>query len=78
MATVRKVTAKKSNITGRASGENGALKLYTANAQLPAKERTIPVSAASAPKKKYSKPVINKICLRLAPKVRSNTLSCIR
>ena len=39
---------------------------------------TIPVSADNAPRKRYSNAVMAKICLRLPPKVRSKTLSCIR
>jgi hypothetical protein len=70
--------AKNSNNAGNRSALNGISKLNFASSQLPTKAIKIPVAADKAPKKKYSIAVIANICLRLAPMVRSSTLSCIR
>src|SRR6266498_1800998 len=64
--------------TGDHDGVKEAWKIYFASAQLPASERIIPVAAANAPKKKYSSAVMINICLRLAPSVLNNTVSCMR
>lgn len=63
---------------GKICGEKVVSKLYLAKAQLPAIEITKPVPAAKEPKKKYSIDVIASICIRLAPMVRSSTLSRMR
>ena len=70
--------AKNNNKAGSMLALNGISKLYFANNQLPTKAIRIPVAADNAPKKKYSIAVIARICFRLAPMVRSNTLSWIR
>ncbi len=76
--TVKEVIKRKSKSTGKSSGLKLVSKLKTANAQLAISDKIIPAPAAKAPRKKYSRAVMIKICLRLAPMVRSRTLSRIR
>ena len=78
MITVSREMLTKMINTGHHAGVKDASKVYVASAQLPANDRMIPVMAAKAPKKKYSSAVMMSICLRLAPSVRSNTVSCMR
>src|SRR5687768_13260122 len=63
---------------GNTGGMNVVSKVKRPNAQLPANAKIMPVAAAKAPRNKYSSAAIENICLRLAPNVRSNTLSWIR
>src|SRR6187401_3099951 len=58
MITVNPQIERKTRKRGSHSRVNGILKVYLASIQLPARDITIPVKAASAPRKKYSSAVM--------------------
>ena len=57
---------------------NGVSNTQKASAQAASPASTTPASAASVPSKAYSSTVMRRIWFRLAPRVRSSTLSRVR
>ena len=78
MPKIKAVIPGRNTKNGINDGVKGSWKTNTAKQKLLISASTIPTKLPNSPKKRYSKAVIFKICLFLAPSVLNNTLSLIR